>query len=183
MWEINVAISKCFFCQIRFVQCLSINRHISVHININPLSRTCDHALDQELIPLPKCNDFSCLQLIGLHWYYNLPGFQCRWHGRTVELQNRHRVATRTEIAATTSSTAIVPRSVLWYTARCLSLFCSFSTSSIVGILTECSFFFTTLISHILLGLLCQACQFFFLCFYRFKISISSFLCRLEYAT
>ena len=88
--QINVTIPQGFFCQIRLIQQIAVHIHISVSVNIHPLTRTGDTAFDQNLVAHVKGYQIAQFTIRPFDREHNIPLIQ-RWrHGSPVDLQHRH---------------------------------------------------------------------------------------------
>ena len=88
--EVNVTFTERFIRNIRLIEQHIIHIHISVCINIDPVTGLCNHSFHQNLIIIVKCDDISAIQTAVLDRQHNITVLQGLIHGTTVNLQNRH---------------------------------------------------------------------------------------------
>ena len=87
--QLNIAVAQGLFNKVWLVQHCAVDIHGTVPVNVHPVCRTADHALDENLIIIIEGDNIARRKIRGLNAENDLPILQGGGHGAAVDLQHR----------------------------------------------------------------------------------------------
>ena len=88
--QFYVALSQCFFINIRFIQELTVDIHIAVLIDVHPVAGIGNISLDQNTVVVIKSDNVTLFQISDLARDHDVAVCKGGGHGGAVNLQYRH---------------------------------------------------------------------------------------------